>query len=762
MNSMTTDQSEKPAPAQEHTTLPVVGMTCANCAATIERTLKKRVDGVTAAQVNLAAENVAVSWDPARADLEAMAEAVEKAGFRLILPDADTPDAEQQARRDEETARRRQFLVGAVFSVPLFLLSMGNDFGLLGPLTGAPWWKWLFFALATPVQLYTGASFYVGAWRSLRGGRANMDVLVALGSTTAYLYSIAVLLGPLLGFERLGGHVYFETSALILTLIKLGKMLEAQAKAKTSDAIRGLMDLAPRTARLLGEDGAEREVPVEQVRPGDVVVVRPGERVPVDGRVTRGSSSVDESLLTGESIPVAKEKGDEVFGATINQQGLLRVEAVGVGKDSILAQIVRLVEDAQASKAPIQDLADRVSSVFVPVMIAVALITFAVWGVVMGDWLEGMLRMVAVLVIACPCALGLATPTAVMVGMGRGARLGILFKSSAALESVHHLKTILFDKTGTLTEGRPVVTDWLPPVVEDGDDEALALAAAAESGSEHPLARAVLAEAARRGLELPELEELEAVTGRGVAARVAGRTVRVGQPGWVLEEEDAESSQAAEIERLRSEGKTVLAIAVDGRPRGLLAVADPPKPGAAAFIERLRALGVQAVMLTGDHERAARAIAEQLGIDEVIAGVLPQDKEAVARRKQEEDGHVGMVGDGINDAPALARADVGIALGTGADLAMEAADVTLVGGDLDGVTRAIALSKATLRTIRENLFWAFFYNVALVPLAAGVLAPFEGLPNVLRHLHPALAAAAMALSSVTVVMNSLRLGRRAL
>ena len=744
--------------------MPVVGMHCANCSRTIERTLQKRVDGVVAASVSFAAEKVSVRFDATRTSPEAMAEAVSKAGFELVLPSEteDGEDRERAAREAEGAARRREFVVGVAFTVPLFILSMGSDMGLL-PWGGETWLMWLLFVLATPVQFYTGRSFYVGGFKSLRSGSANMDVLVALGSTTAYLYSVAVLLLP-----GIGDHVYFETSALIITLIKLGKLLETRARSKTSDAIRGLMDLAPQTARVLGEDGEEHEVDVAEVSPGDVVVVRPGERIPVDGTVRSGASAVDESLLTGEPIPVDKEAGAEVFGATVNQQGLLRIEATGVGKESALAQIVRLVEEAQASKAPIQNLADRVSAVFVPVMVAAAILTFVLWWAIGGDFVEAMLRMVAVLVIACPCALGLATPTAIMVGMGRGATMGVLFKSSEALESVHKIEVAMLDKTGTITAGHPELTDWIAfgDDNEDGD-RLLALAAAVESGSEHPISRAVVQEAKRRGLDLPELEDLESVTGHGVTGKVGGRVVKVGKPAWALEDPsgggvEPGGAAAAEIDRLAEDGKTVFAVAVDGELAGLLAVADPVREGSKKGVERLRELGIRSVLLTGDQRRAAHAVAVSVGIDEVIAEVLPQDKEAEVRRVQDEGYRVAMVGDGLNDAPALARADVGIAIGSGSDLAMETADVTLVGDDLQAVARAVSLSKSTLRTIRENLFWAFFYNVLLIPVAAGALAPFESVPEVLRHLHPALAAGAMAFSSITVVANSLRLNRRKL
>ena len=766
-----------PASHTEPAQWPVVGMTCANCAAAVERTLLKKAEGVHEARVNLANETVSVLWDASVTDPETLAAAVADAGYELIVPrsgDAaddhgSIEDRARAARLAETAARRRELLVGVVCTVPLFTLSMGNDFALLGPLTGKPWLPWLFLLLATPVQLYTGHRFVVGAWKSLRNRRANMDVLVSLGSYTAYLYSVAVLLLP-----GLGHHVYFETSALILTLVQVGKLLEARARSHTSDAIRGLMNLAPQTARRLGEDGKPRLVPADKLRPGDRLLVRPGEKVPVDGVIEQGSSSLDESLLTGESLPVDKGPGDTVFGATINLAGQLRIEARGVGADSVLAQIVRRVEEAQASRAPIQDLADRVSAVFVPVMVATALLTFGLWWALGGDFVAAMLRMVAVLVIACPCALGLATPTAIMVGMGRGAASGILFRSSEALEAAQRLDTLLLDKTGTLTTGRPKVTAVIA-AEGVGEAAALARAAAVESTAEHPIARAVVAEAEGRELSWPEPENATTIAGQGVEATVDGVVTRVGKPAWALGGEALPPELDRRRRELETGGETVFVVALLGPLEGqashgtgritalaLLAVSDPPRPEAAGVVAELRRLGLHPVLLTGDRRPAAEAVARAVGIDEVVAEVLPQDKDDAVLAHQAKGRKVGMVGDGINDAPALARADVGIALGSGADLAMEAADITLVGSDLAAVPRAIALSKATLRTIRENLFWAFAYNLLLVPVAAGVLAPFAAVPAPLRQLHPAFAAAAMALSSITVVLNSLRLGRRRL
>ncbi|HUT55845.1 MAG TPA: heavy metal translocating P-type ATPase [bacterium] len=743
--------------AEREVRLPIIGMTCANCAATVERTLRKKVPGVSSANVNFAAESAFVVYDPALTDFAGMAAAVERAGYKLLPAAEDAgEDVEQKAREQEVRRQKRHFLVGVIFTTPLFIISMARDFSLLGPWAHAAWVNWVLFALATPVQFYTGRDYYTGGAKSLRNLSANMDVLVALGSSTAYFYSVAVLL-----FPGLGVHVYFETSAMIITLIKVGKLLEASAKGSASAAIKALMGLAPKTAHLVGENGDERDVPAEQVRIGDVVAVRPGERIPVDGEVAGGSSSVDESMLTGESIPVDKAQGSKVFGATVNLQGRLKVRATGVGSKTALAQIIRLTREAQGSKAPIQRLADRVSAYFVPAIIVIALGTFGLWWALSGEFVAAMIRMVAVLVIACPCALGLATPTAIMVGTGMGARMGILFKDSEALETAHRLSTIVFDKTGTITQGKPALTDWI--ALEGSDPEAaLSLAASAESGSEHPIARAVVDGARARGAVITEPQEFISSSGFGVEAAVSGHKVKVGKPSWFTGADALDEKARRLAEELASSGKTVMAVGIDGKAAGLLAVADEEKPGARDAIKTIKDLGLTPVMLTGDNKEAARAIAERVGIDEVIAEVLPDQKEAMVRRKQEQGKLVAMVGDGINDAPALARADVGIAMGAGTDVAMEASDVTLVGGDLAGVARAIALSKATMRTIKQNLFWAFFYNVVLVPIAAGALSGLAFIPHFIRDLHPAMAAGAMAFSSITVVLNSLRLGRRAL
>ncbi len=736
--------------------LPITGMTCANCAMNIERSLTKKVPGVIEAGVNFASERASVSYLPLVVSPTEMVAAIRKAGFDAIVPteSEDAEDAEAQARRREIADQTRKFWVGVLFALPLFLLSMGRDFSLIGAWSHAPWVNWLFWALATPVQFYTGWDYYVGGFKSLRNKSANMDVLVALGSSVAYFYSAVLVLLP-----GQGGHVYFETAAVIITLIKLGKLLEARTKGRTGGAIRKLMGLRPKTATIIDE-GVEKEIQLTQVAKGHVILVRPGERIPVDGQVLKGHSAVDESMLTGEPLPVDKGPGDGVVGGTINGQGALRFVAQRVGRDTALAQIIRLVQEAQGSKAPIQAVADRVAAVFVPAIIAIALTTFGVWWFLSGDLVTAMIRMVAVLVIACPCALGLATPTAIMAGTGKGAERGILFKNSSALEGAARLDTIVLDKTGTLTAGKPVVTDVVPRVGASMDaGRVLQLAASVEQLSEHPVGKAIVNSARERGLELLVAEEFQAQGGHGVTARVAGEKIQVGKPGWQVSENAESAPQADIIDGLQSEGKTAMGVWRDGVPIGTIAVADTLKPDSIAAVAQLKKKGLTVYMLTGDNRQTAQAVAQEAGIANVVAEVRPEDKAAQVAALQAEGRRVGMVGDGINDAPALAQADVGLAIGTGTDVAIETADVILVSGSLMGIAKAIAISRATLTTIRQNLFWAFFYNLILVPLAAGVLAPFAALPHFLRQLHPILAALAMAFSSISVVSNSLRLYR---
>jgi len=729
-------------------------MTCASCAATVERTLRRKVPGVSSASVNLASESALVEYDPTVATVEQMADAVARAGYRLLIPaEGETAtDDERKARAAEIAAQLRAFIVGAAFTLPLAVLSMSRDFSVLGAWSHALWVNWLLWALATPVQLYTGWAFYVSGAKSLRNLSANMDVLVSLGSLTAYVFSCAVLVAP-----GLSPHLYFEASAGIITLIRLGKLLEATTKGRASRAIRELVALAPETAHVMTAGGTELDIPASQVRVGDLLAVRPGERVPVDGEVESGESSVDESMLTGESVPVDKSTGDKVLGGTINQSGLLRARATGVGSETALAGIVRLVKQAQGSRAPIQRLADSVSAVFVPVIVLLAIATFVTWLWATGDLPHAVVRMVAVLVIACPCALGLATPVAIMVAAGRGARSGVLFRDAAALEALARATVVAFDKTGTLTEGKPVLTHWVP--VGAAGDAALALAAGAESGSEHPIARAVVAGARERGIDVPSPASVTAVSGFGVVADVDGHSVRIGRPGWDRAAKPADVSAAALA--VASAGSTPIVVSIDGAAAGVLGVADEVRDNASAVTAELSLLGLKTVMLTGDDRSVATAVGIRLDIPQVVAGMLPGGKEEFIRSLQVQGERVAMVGDGINDAPALARADVGIAMGSGTGVAVEAAHVTLLSSDLTGVVRAVGLSRATMGTIRQNLFWAFFYNLVLVPTAAGAVSTVAWLPGVLREMHPALAAAAMALSSITVVLNSLRLGSAA-
>lgn len=736
---------------------PVTGMTCANCAMTIERTLNKKVPGVVAASVNFATERALVKYIPTLTNPDEMIAAVEKAGYGAVRPDdtVDGEDAELAARRAEIKNQTRKFILGILFTTPLFFLSMGRDFGLLGAWSHAIWVNWLFLALASPVQFYTGWDYYTGGWKSLKNKSANMDVLVAMGSSVAYFYSLALLLYP-----PLGQHVYFETSAVIITLIKLGKMLEARTKGRTGGAIRKLMGLRPKTATIV-EEGKEKEIPLSQVKVGDRLIVRPGESIPVDGTIYEGESSVDESMLTGEPLPVDKGPGDKVTGGTINGEGRLKFEAKRVGKDTALARIIRLVQEAQGSKAPIQALADRVAAVFVPAVIAIAFLTFILWWAVGGQFVPAMIRMVAVLVIACPCALGLATPTAIMAGTGKGAEKGMLFKNSEALETATKLDTIVLDKTGTITLGKPMVVDVVisDALIKD-EAELLRLGASVEKGSEHPLGRAIVREAEDRRIDLLEPEAFKAERGFGVRAKLNGNEVLVGKPNWFEEMGLDLGHPDEQIGALQAKGKTVMLVVVEKKLAGLIAVADRVKPESAEAIAELKKQKLKVVMLTGDNAQTARAIAAEVNTDEVLSEVLPEEKSAKIKEFQDRGQKVGMVGDGINDAPALAQADVGLAIGTGTDVAIETGDVILASGNLLGISKAIHLSRITMGTIKQNLFSAFFYNVVLIPVAAGVLYPFEFLPTFLRQLHPILAAFAMAMSSITVVSNSLRLYRK--
>jgi len=734
--------------------LPVTGMTCANCAANIERALNKKVPGVVQAAVNFATERVSVEYIPGVSGIDDIVSAIEKAGYGAILPDdaMEAEDAEQAARRAEIKDQTRKFVIGVVFSLPLFIMSMMRDFNFIGLWSHAPWVNWFFLVLATPVQFYTGWDYYINGYKSLRNKSANMDVLVAMGSSIAYFYSISVLLFPMLG-----QHVYFETSAVIITLIKLGKMIESRTKGKTGGAIRKLIGLQPKTATIV-DNGKENEIPLIRVRAGHLVIVRPGERIPVDGIILEGESSVDESMLSGEPIPVDKHVNDFVVGGTINGEGLLKFEATRVGKETALAQIIKLVQEAQGSKAPIQAIADRVAAVFVPAVIVIAMVTFGLWWGITGEFVPSMIRLVAVLVIACPCALGLATPTAIMAGTGKGAEKGVLFKRSDALETATKLNTIVLDKTGTITMGKPAVVDIILFDADfENEDQLLKLAGSVEKGSEHPLGKAIVNEANKRGIDLWEPENFKALRGFGVEARIQGKRVKMGKPNWFHSTEIDIEHAKTKIDQLQAQGKTVMLLAKEDKLCGLVAVSDTLKPESKAAVEQLHAQHLKVVMLTGDNIQTARAIASEVNIDEIFAEVRPEEKSFKVKELQEKGEKIGMVGDGINDAPALAQADVGMAIGTGTDVAIETGDVILSGGSLTGVSRAIQISRATMTTIKQNLFFAFIYNIVLIPVAAGILAPFDMVPEFLRQLHPILAALAMAFSSISVVSNSLRL-----
>ena len=789
--------------------MPIEGMTCASCASRIEKRLAKQ-PGVTSASVNFATRVATVKYDPAATGPEKLAKAVDDIGYKAVLPKArhnavtpphghaghdhtamlaaqttrehaghamslGTEGEDHSAHMNVGEAETRRLLtkmiVGAVLSLPVLVIAMSH--GKIEAFN-VPWINWLQLALTTPVMFWCGWQFFRSAWKGLLHLSANMDTLVAMGTGAAYLYSLAATIWP--GFfagvggaaahaahaeANMGGTVmvpvYYEAAAVIIVLILLGKYFEARATGRTSAAIKRLIGMQARTARVM-RNGTEQDVPIESVVVGERVLVRPGEKIPVDGNVESGHSAVDESMLTGESVPVEKSAGDSVFGATMNTTGALRLVATKVGADSALQQIVRLVQEAQGSKAPIARLADKISGVFVPIVIAIALVTFVVWW--FASPADSRLSMalvtaVSVLIIACPCALGLATPTAIMVGTGRGAEKGILIKGGEALETAHKLTAIVLDKTGTITHGKPAVTDIIPaPGGRLDERELLRLAASAEQHSEHPLAAAIVREAAARGLALSEPIDFQAVVGHGVEAHVDGRAVLIGKAA-LLAERSIPSALAEKVAALAAMGRTPMFVAVDRREAGIIAVADTVRPESKAAIATMHALGLRVVMMTGDNQRTAEAVASQVGVDVVFADVLPKDKADKVKALQAESHVVGMVGDGINDAPALAQADVGLAVGTGTDVAMESADITLMRGDLRAVPQAIALSHATMRTIKQNLFWAFIYNVVGIPIAAGVLFPFTG-----WLLSPIIASAAMAFSSVSVVLNSLRLRAR--
>jgi Cu+-exporting ATPase len=749
---------------RDHFELAITGLRCASCVARAERALT-HVDGVEHASVSLADESAIITAIAGATTREALTAALTAVGLGALDLDRAAPiDAEAEAREREQRAHLDRLRVGVLLTVPLMILGMGRDFDLLGAWASESWVLWLLFALAAPVQVILGAPHYRGALAALRHRSANMDVLVALGSTVAFIASVLVAIALTRGSHALGHHVYFEAGASILTLIGVGRWLEARARGRSGAAIRELMALRPATAIVL-RGGVEQEIPQDSVRVGDHVLVRPGAAIPVDGRVLAGRSEVDESMLTGESALVLRAPGDPVTGGAINGLGALTVEAQRVGAATTLARIIRLVREAQASKPAVQARIDQITAVFVPVILALALLTLVIWLALGAAPAAALMRLVAVLVIACPCALGLATPTAIVVGVGLAAQHGILFRRTAALEQICAVKTIVLDKTGTLTVGRPTIqaATFADPQIEP---EAWSLAYALASASDHPLSRAIAEAAATRGDARRRAVDVQTIGGRGVIGMIDGDRLLLGAPALL----EAESIVAppwltAAIERESERGRALVILAREGRPLALFALADAPRPGARAAIAALRARGLRIAVLTGDHAASAAAIAEAVGIapdagDLVLAGLSPGDKSAAIKRLQAEGhGPVAMVGDGINDAPALAIADVGVAIGGGADVAMETADITLMGGELAGLVRAREIGEATLRTLHQNLFWAFAYNITLIPIAAGVLYPITALPAALRELHPALAAAAMALSSVTVVLNSLRLRR---
>ncbi len=736
------------------TTIPITGMHCASCAASIEKALA-RTPGVNEARVNYASARARVDYEPdrvSRADLE---QTVEEAGYGVIREETgeDSTDREREAREKEIGDYKVRFLSSGILALPLLLVSMGPHFGLTLPGFILKNMALIQFLLTTPI-LIAGAQFYRrGILSLIRNKAATMDTLVAVGTGAAYIYSLFVSISLWTGSGDYGrGDLYYEVAGLLVTFILLGKWLEAVAKGQTSAAIKKLIGLQPRTALIIRE-GEEVEIPVAEVEVGDLVIVKPGGQIPVDGRVTEGRSSVDESMLTGESLPVEKLAGSEVIGATINKLGSFKFQATRVGRETALAQIIKLVEEAQGSKAPVQELADKISAYFVPVVVGIALAAFALWMLVGQSFIFALTIFIAVLIIACPCALGLATPTAVMVGTGLGARYGILIKSAGALQKACQVDTVVFDKTGTLTRGEPEVTDLVPGSGTD-PEELLALAAALEKMSEHPLAESIIKRAERDGVEIPKAEEFQALSGRGVEGKISGRIIFMGNRRLMEERGVDISGASGDILRLEKEGKTVMLIAREDKLLGLIAAADSLKEFSREAVKELRRMGKMVLMITGDNRRTGEAIARELGIDRVLAEVLPGGKAEEIKKLQAEGRTVAMVGDGINDAPALTQADLGIAIGTGTDVAIEAGEIILVKDDLRDVVTSLDLSRYAMRKIRQNLFWAFFYNTIGIPIAAGILYPFTGF-----LLSPVIAGAAMAFSSVSVVSNSLLMKR---
>jgi len=743
----------------EKVTLPIQGMSCASCVKKVEDALND-LEGVVRASVNFATERATVQYIPGAVSMGDFKKAVKEAGYEILeverVEKEDIVDREKAAREAEYGKLRHKFITGLVLVIPVFLLGHWKLLGLsnLHDLSREVGF-YLQLLFQTPIQFWVGRQFYVGAWKTAKHKSTDMNTLIAVGTSAAYLYSVLATFFPwLFAAKGLMAEVYFDTAGAIIVLILLGRLLEARAKGQTSEAIKKLIGLQAKTARVV-RDGQEMDIPVEEVQIGDLVVVRPGEKVPVDGIIKEGHSSVDESMVTGESIPVEKNAGTEVIGATINKTGTFTFKATKVGKDTVLAQIIKMVEEAQGSKPPIARLADIIASYFVPAVIGIALITFVVW-YIFGPapaLTYAMLNFVAVLIIACPCALGLATPTSIMVGTGKGAENGVLIRGGEALETAHKLNAVVMDKTGTLTKGEPSVTD----VVESNGykkEDILRYAASAEKGSEHPLGEAIVNRAKEENIPLAKPENFNAITGYGIEATINGRPLLMGNAKLMRDRGIPLNGLKEKAQELSNQGKTPMFVAIDGNPAGIIAVADTLKENSKEAVDVLHTMGIEVIMITGDNRRTAEAIAKQIGIDRVLAEVLPDVKADEVKKLQAEGKKVAMVGDGINDAPALAQADVGIAIGTGTDVAMESSDITLISGDLRGVVVAIALSRATIRNIKQNLFWAFAYNTILIPVAAGILFPFFGI-----LLNPIFAAAAMGLSSVTVVSNALRLRR---
>lgn len=742
----------------ETATLKLRGMSCASCANNIEQSIQS-IPGVHQCSVNFGAEQATVTYNASKTDIATIQQAVDAAGYSaqpmqddVLAPEA---DIERQARQAEQRKLTRKVWMSCMISAVLVIGSLPMMLGI--PIPFIPMWlhnPWLQLVLTTPVLFWGGSDFFVNAWKALKRHTSTMDTLVALGTGTAYVYSLFPTVAPeWFTAQGLRPDVYYEPAAVIVALILLGRLLENRAKGQTSEAIRKLMGLQARTARVI-RDGREVDVPIAEVMLGDIILVRPGEKIPVDGEIVDGASTIDEAMVTGESLPVQKQAGDEVIGATINKTGSFKFRATRVGKDTFLAQIVKLVQQAQGSKAPIQRLADQVTSWFVPAVIAIAIATFVLWYNLMGNVTMALITTVGVLIIACPCALGLATPTSIMVGTGKGAENGILIKGAESLEMAHRLQTIVLDKTGTITQGKPTVTDFVTVrgTANQNELNLLRLAASVERNSEHPLAEAVVQYAQAQGVELTDARDFEAVAGSGVQGVVSNQSVKIGTHRWMSELGTDTSTLQQQGEQLESAGKTAVWIAVDGKIEAIISIADAVKPSSVRAIRALQKLGLEVVMLTGDNQRTADAIAREVGISRVFAEVRPDQKAATVEKLQAEGKVVAMVGDGINDAPALAQADVGMAIGTGTDVAIAASDITLISGDLQGIVTAIQLSRATIRNIKQNLFFAFIYNVAGIPIAAGVLYPIFG-----WLLSPIIAGAAMAFSSVSVVTNALRL-----